>query len=101
MDGGDENVDPGRTAAMNGLAFATQLPCGGGGGGCVSGGDGHASPARSPPSAAAAAPALAFSQDGELLTTQPEVEVIDSRMVGHGRRAQVSERETESFVCSF
>ncbi len=92
MLGSDENVEPTpQHPAGLGLAFATQL------GGCGGGGEGGAAGAPAPPrplsptpppEVGAGAPLL-LSQDAELLMTQPEVVVVDSRLVGHGRRAQV------------
>ena len=81
----NENDPP---AGLGGLAFATQLPGFGGCGGCGGGVDSAGRPAVRPSPAS-----LPLSQagDAELLTTQPQVEVIDSRLEGHGRRAEVRE----------
>ena len=80
----NENAPPAATQPDVGhMAFATQVL----GGGC--GGGGAPDPAAPPPALAPPRPSLPMSQDFELLMTQPEVEVVDYRLVGHGRRAQV------------
>ena len=72
----NENEAP---TGVGALAFATQLP------GC---GGGASAGARSPPSTLPLSQVDALA-DTELLTTQPQVEVVDSRLEGHGRRAEV------------